>query len=180
MYVCIFVCVCSLTLWCQPLRFLPALARHDPSVTFLLPSLLLSLPLRSHPSLPSLLFLYICLRPLPLPASTIHHTLTRFLLLLSPLLPKEAPFFCFPAHFSLVGSSFSSVPSSSAFHSFFFCLSSVSAFVCLQTTRLKEMKMKTCGHSGLCNKNNKSHHQKITHSGPPAFFHWSPSYLRLM
>lgn len=27
------VCVCVLTLGCQPLRFLPALARHDPSVT---------------------------------------------------------------------------------------------------------------------------------------------------
>lgn len=179
MYVCIFVCVCSLTLWCQPLRFLPALARHDPSVTFLFPSLLLSLPLRSHPSLPSLLFLYICLHPLPLPASIILHTLRHFLLLLSPLLPKEAPFsssrLIFPGWEFLF-----SVHSSSAFHSFFFCLSSVSAFVCLQTTQLKEMKMKTCGHSGLCNNNNKSHHQKITQSSPPAFFHWSPSYLSLM
>lgn len=48
------VCVCSLTLWCQPLRSLPALARHDPSVTFLLPSLLPSLPHPPHSVHPSL------------------------------------------------------------------------------------------------------------------------------
>lgn len=183
---CVYVCVCSLTLWCQPLRSLPALARHDPSVTFLLPSLLPSLPhpLHSvHPSLCVSILLFhpfcfsICLHPsisacLCHPQSALILSPALFLLL-SPLFPANCLFFFFPLKKFIV----SSLISLSLLIFQISLFLSASAFVRLQTTRLKLMKTKTCGHSSLCNNNN-SHHQMITRSSPRAFFHCSPSFLR--
>lgn len=94
------VCVCSLTLWCQPLRTLPALARHDPSVTFFLPSLLPSLPHPPHSVHPSLCVSILLFHP-PCFFIYLHPSITIALLLLyqssleSPLFfSSEVPFQC--------------------------------------------------------------------------------------
>lgn len=94
------VCVCSLTLWCQPLRTLPALARHDPSVTFFLPSLLPSLPHPPHSVHPSLCVSILLFHP-PCFFIYLHPSITIALLLLcrssleTPLFfSSEVPFQC--------------------------------------------------------------------------------------
>lgn len=160
------VCVCSLTLWCQPLRTLPALARHDPSVTFFLPSLLPSLPHPPHSVHPSLCVSILLFHPPVSLFTSILPSPSLFSYFVGPLwklLCFSPQKFLFSVCSSLLR----------CFSSTTLSLLSSSALECLHRLKLIRKKNKTCGHSSLCSNNN-SNHQKITQPSLRAFFHCSP------